>query len=30
MVGNIHEWVATDASVPHGTFAGGYYLDTAQ
>jgi hypothetical protein len=30
MVGNLHEWVATDASVPHGTFAGGYYLDTAQ
>ncbi len=29
MVGNLHEWVATDASLPHGTFAGGYYLDTA-
>ena len=29
MVGNIHEWVATDRSSPHGTFAGGYYLDTA-
>lgn len=28
MVGNLHEWVATDASLPHGTFAGGYYLDT--
>jgi hypothetical protein len=28
MVGNLHEWVATDASIPHGTFAGGYYLDT--
>ena len=30
MVGNLHEWVATDASAPHGLFAGGYYLDTAQ
>jgi len=30
MVGNLHEWVATDASLPHGTFAGGYYLDTSQ
>ena len=30
MVGNIHEWVATDASLPNGTFAGGYYLDTTQ
>lgn len=29
MVGNLHEWVKTDASAPHGTFAGGYYLDTA-
>lgn len=29
IVGNLHEWVATDASLPHGTFAGGYYLDTA-
>ena len=29
MVGNLHEWVATDAAAPHGTFAGGYYLDTA-
>jgi formylglycine-generating enzyme required for sulfatase activity len=29
MVGNLHEWVATDASVPHGTFQGGYYLDTS-
>jgi sulfatase modifying factor 1 len=28
MVGNIHEWVATDPAAPHGTFAGGYYLDT--
>ncbi len=28
MVGNLHEWVATDASLAHGTFAGGYYLDT--
>jgi formylglycine-generating enzyme required for sulfatase activity len=28
MVGNLHEWVATDPSTPHGTFAGGYYLDT--
>jgi hypothetical protein len=28
MVGNLHEWVATDASLPNGTFAGGYYLDT--
>lgn len=30
MVGNLHEWVATDRSLPHGTFAGGYYLDTSQ
>jgi formylglycine-generating enzyme required for sulfatase activity len=30
MVGNLHEWVATDASSAHGTFQGGYYLDTAQ
>lgn len=29
MVGNIHEWVATDPSAAHGTFAGGYYLDTS-
>src|SRR5262249_32974300 len=29
MVGNLHEWVKTDPSTPHGTFAGGYYLDTA-
>jgi formylglycine-generating enzyme required for sulfatase activity len=29
MVGNVHEWVKTDPSLPHGTFAGGYYLDTA-
>ncbi len=28
MVGNLHEWVATDPNAPHGTFAGGYYLDT--
>lgn len=28
MVGNIHEWVATDPAAVHGTFAGGYYLDT--
>jgi len=28
MVGNLHEWVATDAALVHGTFAGGYYLDT--
>ncbi len=28
MVGNLHEWVATDAAAAHGTFAGGYYLDT--
>ena len=28
MVGNLHEWVATDAAAVHGTFAGGYYLDT--
>jgi hypothetical protein len=28
MVGNLHEWVATDPSLVHGTFAGGYYLDT--
>jgi formylglycine-generating enzyme required for sulfatase activity len=30
MVGNLHEWVATDAALPHGSFQGGYYLDTAQ
>ncbi len=29
MVGNLHEWVKTDPSSPRGTFAGGYYLDTA-
>jgi formylglycine-generating enzyme required for sulfatase activity len=29
MVGNLHEWVATDPSTVHGTFAGGYYLDTS-
>ncbi len=29
MVGNLHEWVATDPAAIHGTFAGGYYLDTA-
>jgi hypothetical protein len=28
MVGNVHEWVKTDPSTVHGTFAGGYYLDT--
>jgi len=28
MVGNLHEWVATDRAAEHGTFAGGYYLDT--
>ena len=28
MVGNVHEWVATDPAAVHGTFAGGYYLDT--
>ena len=28
MVGNLHEWVATDPQTVHGTFAGGYYLDT--
>ena len=27
-VGNVHEWVATDPAASHGTFAGGYYLDT--
>ncbi len=30
MVGNLHEWVATDPNAVHGTFAGGYYLDTSQ
>lgn len=30
MMGNVHEWVATDASLPNGTFAGGYWLDTSQ
>ena len=29
MVGNLHEWVATDPAAAHGTFAGGYYLDTS-
>jgi hypothetical protein len=29
MVGNLHEWVRTDPSAAHGTFAGGYYLDTS-
>jgi formylglycine-generating enzyme required for sulfatase activity len=29
MVGNVHEWVKTSATAPHGTFAGGYYLDTS-
>lgn len=29
MVGNLHEWVATDPNAVHGTFAGGYYLDTS-
>jgi formylglycine-generating enzyme required for sulfatase activity len=28
MMGNLHEWVRTPASLPHGTFCGGYYLDT--
>jgi hypothetical protein len=28
MVGNLHEWVATDPNAVHGAFAGGYYLDT--
>ena len=28
MVGNLHEWVKTDPSLSHGTFAGGYFLDT--
>jgi hypothetical protein len=28
MMGNLHEWVATDPALAHGTFAGGYYLDT--
>ena len=28
MVGNLHEWVATDPAAMHGAFAGGYYLDT--
>jgi hypothetical protein len=28
LVGNLHEWVATDPSSPTGLFAGGYYLDT--
>ncbi len=29
MMGNLHEWVKTDASSAHGVFAGGYYLDTS-
>ncbi|MBX3233236.1 MAG: hypothetical protein KIT84_20805 [Labilithrix sp.] len=29
MMGNLHEWVRTPASAAHGTFAGGYYLDTS-
>ena len=29
MMGNIHEWVRTPAGAPHGTFCGGYYLDTS-
>ena len=29
MVGNLHEWVKTDPNAPHGSFAGGYYLDTS-
>lgn len=29
MMGNLHEWVKTDPTLPHGTFAGGYYLDTS-
>jgi hypothetical protein len=29
MVGNLHEWVKTDPAAVHGTFAGGYYLDTS-
>ena len=29
MVGNLHEWVKTDDKLAHGTFAGGYYLDTS-
>ncbi len=29
MVGNLHEWVATDPTTARGTFAGGYYLDTS-
>ncbi len=28
MVGNLHEWVGTEPASAHGTFAGGYYLDT--
>ncbi len=28
IVGNLHEWVSSDPAAPHGTFAGGYYLDT--
>jgi formylglycine-generating enzyme required for sulfatase activity len=30
MVGNIHEWVATDPRQYYGKFAGGYYLDTTR
>ena len=29
MVGNLHEWVKTDPNAVHGSFAGGYYLDTS-
>lgn len=29
MMGNLHEWVKTDPQTVHGTFAGGYYLDTS-
>ena len=29
MMGNVHEWVKTDQSRVHGTFAGGYFLDTS-
>lgn len=29
MMGNIHEWVRTPPTAPHGTFCGGYYLDTS-
>jgi hypothetical protein len=29
MMGNLHEWVKGDESQVHGTFAGGYFLDTS-